>query len=83
MQRIARTTNADPERNWDTLYKIKNITYRTDPRDALLFDMVIEMERNAIEQELFQEAVKKSIMGLKAEIADLKTIMWMRRRYAP
>jgi hypothetical protein len=72
MVRLQERYTNDPERNWDTLQKILHSSYRTDPKDALIFDLTVEMERNEIKHEEWNEVVAKELLTQADQIETLK-----------
>lgn len=89
LENMRNLCTSDPERNWNTLRRIQTFTYRTDPKDALIFDMIIEIEKNEIARQTAQEYTMKHLRGIREEIDSLKTqladieenpLTWMRRR---
>jgi hypothetical protein len=62
----------NPERNWYTLQRILQTSYRTDPRDALLFDMIIEKEREVISQQEKNAAVSAYFTTLTGHVRILE-----------
>lgn len=53
--------------------KIRTTTYRIDDKDALIFDMVLEMERNAISNDRFKENVSRAMRSMVVKIEFLES----------
>lgn len=63
----------DPERNWATLLDIRQMRYRIDARDALIFDMCIEKERDVIHQQRINKTFQTHIMNLEDKVGILES----------